>query len=231
MLIIQIPQFALRSVNLIIEDQHWTHCQDRRSKDIDMRIPHYCIMLSGHYWIESEISKIVFTGYVIYLHFKCCSFSKLPLSKPPFHPPSLSSMRVLPHPPTHPLLHCPSILLRWGIKPPQDQGHLLPLMLNKAIFCYICSWSHEYLHEYTLISGLVPGSFGGLVGWYCRSFYGVTTHFRSFSPSPISSIGAALLSPMVGWEHLYWSGCGRVSQGTDIPCSCQQAFLGIINSA
>ena len=119
-------------------------------------------------------------------------FSKLPLSKPPFHPPTLSSMRMLPHPPTHPLLHCPSILLRWGIKPPQDQGPLLPLMLNKAIFCYICSWSNEYLHEYTLISGLVPGSFGGLVGWYCCSFYGVTTHFRSFSPSPISSIRAAL---------------------------------------
>ena len=35
------------------------------------------------------------------------------------------------------------------------QGHkpLRPLMFNKAILCYICSWSHVY----SLVGGLVPG--------------------------------------------------------------------------
>jgi len=40
--------------------------------------------------------------------------------------------------------HCPGILLHWGIEPSQDQGPLLPLMLDKAILC-ICSWSHGSL--------------------------------------------------------------------------------------
>jgi hypothetical protein len=40
--------------------------------------------------------------------------------------------------PTHPLpLHCLSISLHWSIDPSQDQGPLLPLMLDKAILCYI----------------------------------------------------------------------------------------------
>ena len=47
--------------------------------------------------------------------------------------------------PTHPLLPP-----RPGasIKPSQDQGPLLPLMLDKAILCYICGWSHGSLHVY-----------------------------------------------------------------------------------
>ena len=41
--------------------------------------------------------------------------------------------------PTYPLLlPCLGIPLHWGIEPSQDQGPLLPLMSNKAIFCYIC---------------------------------------------------------------------------------------------
>ena len=66
----------------------------------------------------------------------------------------------IPHPaayqPTHfcfPFLALPFI---WGIEPSQDQGPLLPLMTNKAILCYICSWSHGWL-----VGGLVPGSSGG----------------------------------------------------------------------
>jgi hypothetical protein len=44
----------------------------------------------------------------------------------------------------HPLLlSCPGIPLHWGIKPSQDQRSLLSLMTDKAILCYICSWSHE----------------------------------------------------------------------------------------
>jgi hypothetical protein len=48
-------------------------------------------------------------------------------------------------------------------------------------------------------------------------------------PSPNSSIGVPMLSPMVGCEHphLYWSGSTRASQETAIPGSCQQVLLGI----
>ena len=63
--------------------------------------------------------------------------------------------------PTHLLSpHCPSIPLHWSIKPPQDQGAPPPLMLDKAILCYICSWNYGSLHVYSLVGGLVPGSSG-----------------------------------------------------------------------
>jgi hypothetical protein len=39
----------------------------------------------------------------------------------------------------------------------QDQGPLLPLMEDKAILWYKCSWSHVY----SLVGGLVPGTPGG----------------------------------------------------------------------
>jgi len=91
-----------------------------------------------------------------------------------------------------PLSHSPSFFL-WGCSPPQssppscllltfpytgggwvqlwqDQGLLFPLVPNKIILCYICSWSHGSLHE-SLGSGLVPGSFGWLVLlflWGCK---------------------------------------------------------------
>jgi hypothetical protein len=58
----------------------------------------------------------------------------------------------------HPL---PGIHLHWGIEPSQDQKPLLPLMNDWAILCYICSWSHESYHVYSLVSGLVPGSTWG----------------------------------------------------------------------
>ena len=73
-------------------------------------------------------------------------------------------MKVLPLP-THLLLpHHPSISLCWGIEPSHDQGPPLPLMPDKAILCNICSWSHGDLHVYSLVSGVVLGSSGGLVG-------------------------------------------------------------------
>jgi hypothetical protein len=63
--------------------------------------------------------------------------------------------------PTHPLLlHCSSIPLCWGIKPPHDKGPPLPLIPDKAILCYI-SWEiHAYLNIYSLVDGLVPGKSG-----------------------------------------------------------------------
>ena len=65
------------------------------------------------------------------------------------------------HLPTHPHLpHCPQIPLHWGIELSQEEGNLLPLMADKAILCYICSWSRGSLHVYSLVGDLVPGSSG-----------------------------------------------------------------------
>jgi hypothetical protein len=64
-------------------------------------------------------------------------------------------------PPAHPILpQYPSFPLPWGIEPSQVQGSPLPLMPKKAILGYICSWSYGSLHVYSLVGGLVPGSFG-----------------------------------------------------------------------
>ena len=57
----------------------------------------------------------------------------------PYLMPSLSSlpfasMRMLPHPPTHPSTQPSRIPLHWGIKPAQDQGLPLPLMSDRATF-------------------------------------------------------------------------------------------------
>ena len=62
-----------------------------------------------------------------------------PFLVPPCKHPSPSSpppapMRVLPYllPPYRPGIH-----LHWGIEPSQDQGPLLPLMIEKASLYYI----------------------------------------------------------------------------------------------
>jgi hypothetical protein len=63
--------------------------------------------------------------------------------------------------PTHPLLcHHSSIPLFWDIILPQDQELPLPLMSDKAIFCYICIWSHGAFPVYFFVGGLVRGSSG-----------------------------------------------------------------------
>ena len=100
-------------------------------------------------------------------------------------------------------------------------------MPDKAVLCYISSWSHR-----SLVGGLVHGSFGGLVGWYYCFSYGVANLFSSFSTSPNFSIGMPVLSLMFGWEHphLYWSSFGRAFQVKTIPGSCQPVFHGISNS-
>jgi hypothetical protein len=73
--------------------------------------------------------------------------SENPLSPSPF-----------PYSPTHPLLLSgPGIPLHWVIVPSQDQGPLLPLITNKTILFYVCNWSHESHHVYSLVGGLVSG--------------------------------------------------------------------------
>jgi hypothetical protein len=67
--------------------------------------------------------------------------------------------------------------------------------------------------------------------WYCCN--GVAIPFRSFSPSPYSSIGVPGLRPMVDCEywHLSQSDAGRASQRTAMLGYCPQACFGISNSA
>ena len=101
-----------------------------------------------------------FNGYFLYLHFKCYPLSRSPLWKPPISSP-LPCLCEGVAPPIHQLLpSSPCIPLHWGIKHPQAQGPLLPLMSNKAILCHIRGRSHGSLHVYYLIVDPVPGSSG-----------------------------------------------------------------------
>jgi hypothetical protein len=81
------------------------------------------------------------------------------------HPPSpcfYEGVTPSTHPPTHSellTLDCPTRDIYRAFIGPRP---LLPLMHDKAILCYICSWSHVY----SFVDGLVPGSSGGSGGWY-----------------------------------------------------------------
>ena len=114
-----------------------------------------------------------------------------PIIPHPLPSPTLSFMRVLPHPPT---LSHPTTILCWGIKPPQDQGPPLPLLSDKAILCYICVWSHESLPVHFLVSGLVSGSTG--LASQCSS-YGIAIPLHSFGPT--ASFPMGFLSSVDGW--------------------------------
>lgn len=97
-------------------------------------------------------------------------------------------MRAVPHSPTHSFqpAHSDSSL-HWGIKPWQDQGHLLPLVPEKDILCFICRWSHRLILVYSWDGCLVHGrSRAGvwlvdvvlLMGWQTPS----TTSVLSLTP-------------------------------------------------
>jgi hypothetical protein len=91
-----------------------------------------------------------------YLHFKCYH---------PLLPPSC--LHEGAPQPVHSLMpQWPRIPLSWVIMPPQDQGAPIPVMPDKANLCYISSWSAPPPAPtvYSLVDGLVPGSFGGY-GW------------------------------------------------------------------
>ena len=82
--------------------------------------------------------------------------NNIPLAGYPSTSSQYHSLPLLPLPPLclyevaslpiHPLLSHPS---SWGIKPPQDQGPLLPFMSDKAILCHLCIWSHGSLHVHS----------------------------------------------------------------------------------
>ena len=79
-----------------------------------------------------------------------------------------------------------------------------------------------------LVGGLVPGSSGRRGGGVLLVDI-VVLPMGLQTPSAPSVLP---LTPPLGslYLHLYWSGFGRVSQGTAIPGSCQQVLLGISNS-
>ena len=112
--------------------------------------------------------------FVFYWIFYVFTFQMLfpflisPLETPSSLPAPSVSMRMLllPYTPTSPPRH--SLIL--GNGPFTYQGLLLLLMPDKAILCYICSWSHGSLHVYSFIGGLVPGR-NGRSGWLILLFF------------------------------------------------------------
>ena len=130
---------------------------------------HTSIPLSTHklsllVYLQDRFFYLLKIGYFIYLHFKYCPPSWFPFCKfhIPFRIPLLLWGCSPTHPPTHPLQpHGPSIPLCWCIKPLKDQGPDLPLIVDKAILCYICSWSHGFCYVYYLVGGLVIWSSEG----------------------------------------------------------------------
>jgi hypothetical protein len=103
---------------------------------------------------------------------------------PGFPSENLLSLSPSPCSATHPLpLPGSGIPLYWVIKPSQDQGLLLPLVLDKDILCYICSWNYWSLHGYSLVGGLVPGSSGDTV-WFIL--------FLLWGCKPLQLLGSSL---------------------------------------
>jgi hypothetical protein len=102
--------------------------------------------------------------------------SESPLSPPPppAHQPTHSCFLVLEFPYTG---HRAFTLPR--ASPPID----------KAILCYICSWSHESHHVCFLVGDLVPGSSGVMVSSYCCYFYEAANLFSYLGTSLAPSLG------------------------------------------
>jgi hypothetical protein len=145
---------------------------------------------------------IFFIGYFLYLHFRCFLLPRSILHQTSYSiPPPPASLRVLPHPPTHP----PT-----PIFPPWHSstlGHQTPsgpkAAPPTAILCHICGQCHGSLHVYSLVSSPVPGSSGEsgqltllLPIWSWKP------------PQPLQSLlqllhrGPPPLGPTVGCEHL-----------------------------
>jgi hypothetical protein len=129
-----------------------------------------------HFWLNtfgesSRYKQLIF--FFFFWMFSLFTFQilspflvSLPPRNPLSHLPSPCFYEGVPTP-THPL---PPPRPRFSytgasIEPSEDQEPLLPLMHNKAILCYICSWSLVY----SFVDGLVPGSSRGS-GWWILFF-------------------------------------------------------------
>lgn len=111
--------------------------------------------------------------------------------------PSSLSLLLLGYSPTYPPIPvsppwCSSTLGHQAFTGPRVS---LPID-DKAILCYTCSCSHEFLHVYSLVGDSVTGRSEGS-GWLVL----ILLFFSSFSPSPKSSTGVPVFSLMVGCKH------------------------------
>ena len=84
----------------------------------------YLFLLDIIFLYISNISPFFVSPQIIPIPFTLSVFLRGSSSIHPFYPPH------------------PGTCLHWGIKPSQDQEPLLPLMSDKVILCYICSWNH-----------------------------------------------------------------------------------------
>lgn len=130
----------------------------------------------------------------LYLHFKCYSPSRFPVHKPPFPPLPLTHMGIpsihLPYRPHH-------IPLHWGSNLGRTKDFPFLWCTNKAILCYICSWSPGSVHVQSFSSGLVPRN----SGWLALLFLWGCKLLDSFSTSFNSPQGGPVLSSVVCCQH------------------------------
>ena len=165
------------------------------------------------------------------------SFHGFPLETPYSILPLPASMRVLPHPSTHPPTptsppwHCPILRHRQALPgtratPPTDvqQGHPLPHMwLGPWVPpCVLFGW---WSSPQGAPGGLSCWTVAPPPPWACKTPQLLQSLLQLLHPGPA-------VSPMGGCEHLplYLSAFGRHSQETAISGSCQQALLIICNS-
>jgi hypothetical protein len=170
---------------------------------------------------------------IFYLLFKLCTLSSFPLANPLSYPP----FPLLVHPVkvfTHPYAHsCLTTRAFPYTRASQDKGLPLPEKPEKAVFCYICRWSHRPLHVYILVSDLILGNTVGY-GWLILLFFlwgYKSLQFLQASPKP--SIWVPMFCRLragCNHQHLYCSFPGKASRETAIAGSFQPEFLGISNS-
>ena len=170
--------------------------------------------------------KFVFS--IIYiLHFKCYPLSQFPLQKSTI----LSHLPPLPKPNT--LIPGPGILLYRGVEPSQDQGLLLPLMTDQAIFCYKYRQSHKFHHVFSLNGDIVPRSSKGNCQFILISLLmGLQSPSAPWILSLAPSLGTlcSLQWMTVSIHYCICQALARASQQTAIFGSCQLNLAGICNS-
>ena len=105
-------------------------------------------------------------------------------------------------------------------------------MPDNAVLCYIRSRSHGPTHVYSLVGSVISGS-SRASGWLTLLFFlwgcKPLQLLQSF-PYLFHWCPRTQSDSCCEYLHLSTSGAGIASQGTAIPGSCQQVFLGISNS-
>ena len=118
-------------------------------------VPHKGLQTTSAPWVLSlapPLGTLCFVQWMaVSIHFCICQALADPLRRQLYQAPV--SKHLSWHSPTQ------------GHRDPQDQGSLLPLMSDKVILCYKCSWSHGSLHVYSLDGGYSLRAQGD-IGWF-----------------------------------------------------------------